>query len=467
MISKGAYPQNTMIKGAGYMNRILGPIDKRSFLRSLIILFLIWIISVSFLAVYSAIHLSKSIYEELGKKSMLIAIDVAYELEEQRLDFARLKSLDFVDLLQDPENMDFERRMREVMTHSDIKYIYMETILDDKEVKYYVEPGEEEIYGAPAGTPLDVIYLLDAVKSHEIRMEDTDGKWYTDKDRYINIDDSLSTMYANNAPGYMFVKDRWGNYFTGYAPVHGIDGSVVGIVGVDLFLENFYSLIRLDMIIVGGFTAVNLVIGVAFAILVRRLRNADRQVAEKTLQSSTDYLTSCMNRRSFNEALQNEWRAHSASGRSVALLFVDIDFFKEYNDYYGHLSGDAVLCKIASALRDICEPLSGYVSRYGGDEFIVLLPDAGNQQASAAAEKIIAAVAALKIPHMPSPVADHETVSIGAASMIPIEGSGVEAILEHADSALYRAKRYGRNRLHIWDGETPAKHHSKEHETTI
>jgi len=424
-------------------------------------LLVLWVLTISSLAIFSAYNITSTIFNEIGKKAMLLAVEIAGGLEMEQADVDRYLSLDFVDLLKDPQHMEFEEKSRAVMKYSDIKYIYMETVLDDSRVKYHVEPGEEDLYGAPAGTPLNVVYLLDAVVSHETRMEDTDGQWYADKDRYINLDSTFAEIYKSDEPGYLFVEDRWGNYFTGYAPVYDSSGNLTGVLCVDLFLTDYYNLLKLDLIVVGGFTAANLAIGLILVMLFRRLRDADLKVQEKTIQSNTDYLTSCLNRRSFIETAKIQWDGHLRSGKPLAMLFVDIDFFKEYNDYYGHMAGDMTLCSVADVLNSCCNPSVSSVSRYGGDEFVIMLSNTDEHVASGIASNIIAGVAALNIPHAASPVAPYQTISIGVASLIPKNDLSVESLMDQADNALYKAKRYGRNQFQIWDGQSAKRHKSK------
>lgn len=159
-----------------------------------------------------------------------------------------------------------------------------------------------------------------------------------------------------------------------------------------------------------------------------------------------DGLTGVFNRRRFDEALQTEWRAGLRSGQNLALLLLDIDHFKLYNDTYGHLQGDECLRLVASEFQAQCQRPRDLVARYGGEEFVALLPDTDLAGAHAKAQDVVAAIAALGIRHGPSPIAPHVTVSIGVAAIRASVETVPQALIQAADAALYRAKSVGRNR---------------------
>lgn len=159
-----------------------------------------------------------------------------------------------------------------------------------------------------------------------------------------------------------------------------------------------------------------------------------------------DGLTGVFNRRHFDEALQTEWRAGLRSGQSLALLLLDIDHFKLYNDTYGHLQGDECLRLVASEFQLQCQRPRDLVARYGGEEFVALLPDTDLAGAHAKAQEVVAAIGALNIRHAPSPIAPHVTVSIGVAAIHPTVEAVPQTLIQAADDALYRAKSVGRNR---------------------
>lgn len=162
--------------------------------------------------------------------------------------------------------------------------------------------------------------------------------------------------------------------------------------------------------------------------------------------STTDALTDLPNRRRFDETLEQEWRRATRMETPLALLMIDIDAFKPFNDRYGHVAGDAALRNVAAALDDSFHRAGDLVARYGGEEFAVLLPNTDLARATELAEEARRRVEALAVPHVESP---HGvvTISIGIASVVPQRGDSSGSLISAADAALYVAKRRGRNRI--------------------
>lgn len=165
--------------------------------------------------------------------------------------------------------------------------------------------------------------------------------------------------------------------------------------------------------------------------------------------SSTDSLTATANRRSFDETLDLEWRRAARTGSPIALLMVDIDQFKAFNDEYGHQAGDECLRRVADALGEKLHRAGDMVARYGGEEFAVLLIGTDAENARLFAEQLREAVAGLRIQHAMSGVAPVVTISVGVGATIPERDSneGPAVLISAADAALYAAKRTGRNRV--------------------
>lgn len=163
----------------------------------------------------------------------------------------------------------------------------------------------------------------------------------------------------------------------------------------------------------------------------------------------TDALTGVANRRSFNEAIQNEWRRCARSAMPLSVIMIDIDHFKLYNDAYGHQAGDSCLKQVADTMLQCAGRSPDLLARYGGEEFVILLPRVGAQGAETVAERILASVRALAIPHRMSSAGDTVTVSLGVATLLPGTGGTPDALVRCADNALYRAKKDGRNRFYV------------------
>ena len=163
--------------------------------------------------------------------------------------------------------------------------------------------------------------------------------------------------------------------------------------------------------------------------------------------STKDPLTGIANRRRLDEVLSHEWRRALRAPAPLSLVFIDLDFFKAFNDTYGHAAGDECLRAVASELAGATRRFTDLVARYGGEEFACVLPSTDAHGASIIANRLRDAIARLQIPHEHSPVAGHVTISLGAATMVPAPGESVAALIEEADRRLYEAKRSGRNRV--------------------
>ncbi|MGR9107279.1 MAG: diguanylate cyclase domain-containing protein [Gammaproteobacteria bacterium] len=158
-----------------------------------------------------------------------------------------------------------------------------------------------------------------------------------------------------------------------------------------------------------------------------------------------DRLTRIANRRRFDQRLEQEWRRASRNQVPLSLILIDVDFFKKFNDRYGHQEGDDCLQQVAQALARSAQRVSDLVARYGGEEFVILLYHMTRDDAYQLAERTRIAVANLGIPHQDSPQG-HVTISLGGASVLPSEHGDPKSLVEAADKALYRAKEKGRNR---------------------
>jgi diguanylate cyclase (GGDEF)-like protein len=176
-----------------------------------------------------------------------------------------------------------------------------------------------------------------------------------------------------------------------------------------------------------------------------RTRELAESNAKLAALSMTDGLTGVINRRGFDVALGEEWARASRSGEPLALAMLDVDYFKLYNDHYGHQAGDQCLRAVAQAIAAHARRPGDMAARYGGEEFVLLAPLSYETHALGMAQEICAAVAALGLPHALS-ASGYVTVSIGVAALVPDGSDGADALVWKADQALYRAKQEGRNR---------------------
>lgn len=163
--------------------------------------------------------------------------------------------------------------------------------------------------------------------------------------------------------------------------------------------------------------------------------------------ASLDGLTGLYNRRKFNDYMAARWKGGKESGIPLALFMIDLDYFRKYNDNYGHLAGDSCLQDVGAALNSAMSGREGIAARYGGEEFVVLVPGLDLDGAEDLAATIRESVLALDIEHSHSPAAAQLTVSIGFTSGVPTGETSMAALVEVADSMLYEAKKRGRNRV--------------------
>jgi diguanylate cyclase (GGDEF)-like protein len=164
-------------------------------------------------------------------------------------------------------------------------------------------------------------------------------------------------------------------------------------------------------------------------------------------QAMLDGLTNIPNRRRFDETLGNEWKRAQRSGVPLSLIMADIDYFKQYNDYYGHGVGDACLKKVAASLAAATERPSDLAARYGGEEFAIILPETDAEGARIIAEHFRSHVESLHLPHEYSNTSGYVTVSVGLACVVPNAETTQTDLLRLADNLLYQAKKAGRNQV--------------------
>ncbi|TWC15670.1 MULTISPECIES: GGDEF domain-containing protein [unclassified Pseudomonas] len=195
-------------------------------------------------------------------------------------------------------------------------------------------------------------------------------------------------------------------------------------------------------------------------VFVRQVRNSERieadlRKAQETLRliATHDSLTGLANRRLFERALDIEFGRGARQRSPLSLILLDIDYFKRYNDAYGHVAGDHCLAQVAKVLKGCCHRKADLAVRYGGEEFAVLLPDTDLQGAMTLAEQIRQSLIDKHITHSGSPTG-YLTVSLGCHAFVPSSLDSIEVFIQRADAALYQAKHSGRNRVQAWSTES-------------
>jgi diguanylate cyclase (GGDEF)-like protein len=183
-------------------------------------------------------------------------------------------------------------------------------------------------------------------------------------------------------------------------------------------------------------------------------RTRELEIANEQLEklSLTDTLTGLPNRRHFEQQYAQIWEIAKRNGMTLSIVICDIDFFKKINDTHGHLVGDAVLKEIASILKATSKRSTDYIARIGGEEFILILPDADDAHAKEFCEKIRQQMKGLSVVVDEKTVLENITFSFGVSTMIPKEGMWPKVALKQADEALYEAKESGRNTVVVYKG---------------
>ena len=180
----------------------------------------------------------------------------------------------------------------------------------------------------------------------------------------------------------------------------------------------------------------------------------EREIAQKKLFEANnqlevlariDGLTNVFNRRHFDELLHREWARLRREKGELSLILCDVDYFKSYNDTYGHLEGDQCLRDVAQVIASALQRPSDMVARYGGDEFVILLPNTTLEGALYLAQEIRDRVCRLQVRHEKSPVAGHVTLTLGVSNGFPVDDLPEDKFIGLADKALYEAKVKGRN----------------------
>ena len=245
----------------------------------------------------------------------------------------------------------------------------------------------------------------------------------------------------------------------------GSSGSAIGIFLMAVPAAYFtahargpFSLVRSDMLIHSIFllqcflfVALIILYSVSSALSERDRLQKETSAAftEADANAARDHITSLANRRTFDKKLTYEWQRAIHEKGALSLLMIDVDQFKLYNDYYGHVAGDECLRRVAAILAGAPLRSTDMVARYGGEELAIVLPRALTPGAAAMAERIRQSVGDACLPHMPHH-AGIVTISIGVATLNPADGPDETLLIRRADHALYAAKNAGRNQVAVW-----------------
>lgn len=405
----------------------------------------LWIFSLIMLSAFSYAKISDGAESSLGERAEVIALGVADSLSINGESYNRLLGLDFEELLDDEVNVRFEERSRKYMMNTDVKYIYLASVVSDEEARYTVTKSEASYHGIDRETKLNKVYVLDAVESVNTRLKDLGGDWYVDRDRYEVVNGVFEDMYKRRISGYRKTNSSWGEYITGYAPAYSTEGKYMGLVGVDIYMDSYYNWVHRYGIALGIFILFNMVLGVLVIYFMEKSIRESLKLENMIETYSKDPLTSVLSRQSFLDNLADAWDNSINQEEGLSLMIFDIDYFKRYNDTYGHLEGDSVIKSVCNEVSDFVSKKEGFMGRFGGDEFLVAFNGLDYQKTREISKEILERVRGLEYKHENSEVSEHVTISLGGIYIKPKRDMVLEEIMKIADDELYRAKYNGKN----------------------
>ena len=390
---------------------------------------------------YATNVMSKREFSLFADKARELAIITSrtYRITDAEAD--EIKQLEFKDLLRHPANI----RLAEIFSHTsgfdEIKYVYVMVKLDDTQIKYHVTDEYKDFYGAKTGTPLNLLWLVDLVvhqTPEELLAEDP--AYYDDIKRYSLFRAETEKVNQDRIPVYSVTDYEYGKLICGWAPLYSEEGTYVGVLGVDLFIEEYESAVEwIKTILASVFAAPSVILTIAYLTLY--IRNKKHQYSKVY----TDSLTSIKNRRFIEEYFPSIVKEHYKKELPLSVIMIDVDFFKLYNDHYGHQQGDEVLKKISKAIQSALRERTDYICRYGGEEILVILTNTNLAGAEMVAGRIKKSIDALAIKHEYSVCAPIATISQGIYSAVPKNANYAKTFIQRADQGLYDAKNNGRN----------------------
>jgi len=257
---------------------------------------------------------------------------------------------------------------------------------------------------------------------------------------WTSVDDWVARMHPDD-------RDRVVNFCVAQSQAgvdHEADYRAMTKDGDYIWIRDVVHVIRKD-------GEVESLVGFMFDISARKKTEQELISLHKKLEelSFQDGLTGIANRRMFDDCLEREWASAQRHYQPLSLIMLDIDFFKQFNDYYGHLQGDECLKSIARLLGNVKTRPRDVIARFGGEEFAIILPDTDEHAAHTLAERYRKLILEQKIPHAASEISSFITVSIGVGTIIPTQQDLASTFIDKVDKLLYKAKNKGRNAVAI------------------
>ncbi len=394
---------------------------------------------------YVSMWITNQYFGTMGANAMNLAIEASNAIEVTDDQFDMLKEIPFHQLIETESNQELSKIFQKNPLSDHVKYAYVVFHLDENTSPYYVESVDADFYQKPVGTPLEWIWILDVIVNKEEREKALgDPSYYADKKRYTNFDEKfaeLKRLYADQESGYFISSDEWGNQISGMTPVYTTEGTYMGLLGVDLYSTEFYAFRNKVIFVLALLIFIPTVI---ISILYFSFHFQYRKEMKNIV--FLDKVTGLFTRAYYEDYARKQAKTLIRAEDSLTAIMIDIDEFKAYNDYYGHTKGDEVIKAIGEIIRSEAERVDGCPGRYGGEEFIVFVPNLSIEEGDCLCESIRTKVEEKNFVHEIRQDIMIVTVSMGIYSSgpkdLPIDP---HQLIEKADQALYIAKRAGKN----------------------
>ena len=397
---------------------------------------------------YTRSTISREYFKILGSKAASIAITSSKSLSISDEELDELCNTPFSEI----ETKEVSLRIKHIFNSeetveafSDIQCAYI--IHEINETKYRVTEENKTVYKMPIGTELNMMRLVDVI------IDEKEGKkthdyhdYHDDRNRYSFKESVYANFYNNRTAGYFISnEDEWGNHISGVAPIYTSEGNYIGLFGVGIHASNIKSYTNgLTGLIVSLFMVPSLILCTVLIIMYAKYVKVYRESA------FTDELTKLYNRTYFNHMAEKIVGDCIRYKKPLSIIMVDIDYFKKFNDRYKHQEGDYIINKVAQIIKSSTNRSFDLAFRYGGDEFILMLPDTDYNGAITISNRIETTVRELSVPHEDSEcLSKIVSVSQGIYSGVPTCNTEhcIYRFVKNADTALYAAKLKGRNQF--------------------
>lgn len=378
----------------------------------------------------------------MGESALNLATVASSGLNITNKQIEELEKIPFEELLQNENNQKLSNLFKKISLSQNVKYAYVIRKLDADKVKYHVTGMDKGFYEMPAGTPLDWVWLMDVIVNEREQEEaEKDPVYYTDKHRYTSVRDKTAELYDKKESGYFINHDEWGDQISGMVPIYTTEGKYIGLLGVDVYSDSFYSyrskVIFVLILLLLIPTAILMIIFIYFHLHYRK---------EMKYIVFQDKVTELYTRAYYENYAKQQLQKLEHTEGSLTVIMIDIDNFKEYNDYYGHIKGDEILKLIGMTIRHEVELFGGCPGRYGGEEFIAFVPNLNLEQGDLLCDSIRRKTEYLNLPHEKRQDMKIVTISLGIYTSTNQDKSiELNNLIEKADKALYIAKHDGKN----------------------